>query len=869
MIGVLSLSRTRICSSLRAVTIRILHSTKGMADNEYVVEYAKTGRSGCKKCKEKIGKGAARIGKETSSPFGDDGKMTVWYHVECMFDALKRARATTKKIETTHDLKGFDLLDRDEQDDVKRLISAFAGGAASTPKKTQKKAGKTGLGGAGESVGGKASKGTFSEESIETDNSFRQFRRLCEKIEAESSHNRKSQQIADYLQMGNSGDGFHGDPYLLLKLLLPGEVKRIYNLKNRQLVKLFSQIFQCDVSDMADDLDQQGEVSETISSFFCSSESVQPKKKSTLSLSDVDQMLDELKGVTKEEEQEKILKKITLKCTAKDLKYIVRLIKHDLRMNAGASLVLDGLDPQAYKAFNSSHDLQAVVRRVWNQKTSGVDLTAKASSVLDVSISLMTPVKPMLASACKSSSAAIKKCPNGLYAEIKYDGERVQIHKRGTDFSYYSRSLKTVLPHKVEHVKSFLPQACPHGHSMILDAEVLLMDTKEKKPLPFGSLSIHKKHAFKDATVCLFIFDCLLFNGENLMDKPLVERRKLLEKNLTVIPNRIMMSELHRIRTETDLDDLMRRAMREGLEGLVLKDVNGVYEPNRRHWLKMKKDYLAEGAMADTADLVVLGAYYGTGSKGGLMSVFLMGVRDEESNTWKTVCKCGNGHDESTMLKLQKQLSMTKIGKDYSKIPSWLNVHRSLTPDFIVTTPQDGPVWEITGAEFSSSTTHTAAGISIRFPRVTRIRDDKDWKTATTLSELKTLFQESKKTSTDGEPSLFHTKQDEGTDDEPPPKKAKVSVRDEEVPENDLPCFFRGMTFYFPPSLDQDKTAKLRRYIIAYDGDVTDEHEKEAANFVVVAGKSQKSETVGVGQKEVTFEWVWKCIEHQKIVRNS
>eukprot|EP00118_Oscarella_pearsei_P009398 m.54148 g.54148 ORF g.54148 m.54148 type:complete len:145 (+) comp34313_c0_seq15:36-470(+) len=126
MIGVLSLSRTRICSSLRAVTIRILHSTKGMADNEYVVEYAKTGRSGCKKCKEKIGKGAARIGKETSSPFGDDGKMTVWYHVECMFDALKRARATTKKIETTHDLKGFDLLDRDEQDDVKRLISGYS-----------------------------------------------------------------------------------------------------------------------------------------------------------------------------------------------------------------------------------------------------------------------------------------------------------------------------------------------------------------------------------------------------------------------------------------------------------------------------------------------------------------------------------------------------------------------------------------------------------------------------------------------------------------------------------------------------------------------------------------------------------------------
>ncbi len=41
-----------------------------------------------------------------------------------------------------------------------------------------------------------------------------------------------------------------------------------------------------------------------------------------------------------------------------------------------------------------------------------------------------------------------------------------------------------------------------------------------------------------------------------------------------------------------------------------------VYEPGKRHWLKVKKDYLEGGAMADTADLIVLGAYYGTGNKG-------------------------------------------------------------------------------------------------------------------------------------------------------------------------------------------------------------------------------------------------------------
>lgn len=50
---------------------------------------------------------------------------------------------------------------------------------------------------------------------------------------------------------------------------------------------------------------------------------------------------------------------------------------------------------------------------------------------------------------------------------------------------------------------------------------------------------------------------------------------------------------------------------------------------------------------------------------------------------------------------------------------------------------QEAPVWEIAGAEFTQSTTHTAAGVSIRFPRVTRIRDDKDWETATDLDRLK------------------------------------------------------------------------------------------------------------------------------------
>ena len=96
--------------------------------------------------------------------------------------------------------------------------------------------------------------------------------------------------------------------------------------------------------------------------------------------------------------------------------------------------------------------------------------------------------------------------------------------------------------------------------------------------------------------------------------------------------------------------------------------------------VQVKKDYLEGGAMADTADLLVLGAYYGTGNKGvshpftfsqavssslagGMMSVFLMGLYDASCDKFRTVCKCGNGHDDATIHRLQKELDMVKISR--------------------------------------------------------------------------------------------------------------------------------------------------------------------------------------------------------------
>ena len=155
-----------------------------------------------------------------------------------------------------------------------------------------------------------------------------------------------------------------------------------------------------------------------------------------------------------------------------------------------------------FLAFNSSRQIDRVVTKIIELRENGTP-----NGPLDVGATLMTPVQPMLAMACKSVDMAFEKCPNGMYSEIKYDGERVQLHKNGDEFKYFSRSLKPVLPHKVSHFKEYIPKAFPGASELILDAEVLMVDNKTGDPLPFGSLGIHKKDGYKDATPCLFIFD--------------------------------------------------------------------------------------------------------------------------------------------------------------------------------------------------------------------------------------------------------------------------------------------------------------------------------------------------------------------------
>lgn len=682
----------------------------------FVAQYAKSGRAKCRKCKQAIAKEALRVG---SRGMIGEHETVAWQCMSCW--------KPPKKLEAMGQIEGFQLLQAADRDTIRKLVaerdsaikiskrrrpgfgqstlSAWAG-VTPPPAPVHTRMASTSSAKAATGAGASLAPGTIRPD-------FRAYQRLCEDITAKSGYLDKTAVVK--AAMPGWGDA---NLLLLVRMLLPGNDPRIYNLQDKGLVKILSRVYNTDQASMSEHLDSCGDVSETAAQFcpatFESFKSEPARAPTALLLADVDAMLDRLSTLTKEDEQVNLLSKFARgnSLQADDMKWLCRLIKKDLKTRAKDKHVLEAVHPEAYSMFKQNTDLTALVVQILAAKRAHAEgaaashantKTASASrgETLQASIALRQPIKPMLANALKDLGTVFDKCPHGMYAEIKYDGERVQVHKDGNDFLYYSRSLKTVQEHKIREVKDYLPKACPNAQSIILDAELLMVD-KKGKMLPFGTLGVHKKKGYSDATPCLIVFDMLFLNGTSLMDTPLAERRSQLEQLLTPVRGRVQLSEQHRSLDVEGLEDLMQRMIDEGLEGLVLKDPRGTYEAAARRWWKVKKDYLHGGAMADSADLVVLGAYYGTGAKGGMMSVFLMGVWDEQQGVWKTVCKCGNGHDDAKLLELQDELTgnMQKIGRDYDKVPAWLDVNRGLVPDFVVRDPQESVVWEVAGAEY-------------------------------------------------------------------------------------------------------------------------------------------------------------------------
>lgn len=433
-------------------------------------------------------------------------------------------------------------------------------------------------------------------------------------------------------------------------------------------------------------------------------------------------------------------------------KYVARIVIGKMRLGFSTMTMIDSL---SWSKWQDKRDSE-LIEMTYQQKA---DIGKLAVSYLSANFDssayqaeVGVPLVPALCQRLNTAAEIIEKM-GVVYAEPKYDGLRIQIHidKAGiieTDlqgsptgrrpkYKAFTRNLEDVsdmFPELASLVDELDCQSC------IIDSEAIGVDPATQKLLPFQTTITRKrKHDVAETAVTVpiifFVFDLMLLDQQMLISKPLKERKEMLRR---VCQHETAARVTDHIETDQPaiLHAFHEQQLALGLEGAVIKKIDSEYRSGRKgwRWVKIKEHEGASGKLTDTIDCVVMGYYRGKGKRTGFgVGAFLLGVVDSEDGELviKTVAKLGTGLTDADFPLLKTMIDQSEV----TQMPTSYRVDKTLIPDVWVS-PQ--LVLEIAADEITKSPTHQA-GLSLRFPRLIKIRSDKNWQQATSVDELKTI----------------------------------------------------------------------------------------------------------------------------------
>ena len=411
---------------------------------------------------------------------------------------------------------------------------------------------------------------------------------------------------------------------------------------------------------------------------------------------------------------------------------IVRVLSGELRIGLREGLVEAALA----KAFD--RPLDAVKRA--GMLTGDVGQTAilaREGRLDGAALALFHPLKFMLASPAEDAAEIMTRLGPTVWVEDKYDGIRCQLHREGTTVRLYSRDLHDIsnqFPEVVAAARD-LPWAG------ILDGEILAW--RDGTVLPF--IALQSRLGRKDPSAAILAEVPVIFVAWDVLgldeatgapnargsardgvvaptlELPLTERRRLLEQlrlPLATEGGGFALSHLSEATSTDDLEAAFAEARARRNEGLMVKDPTSIYSPGRRGygWLKMKK------ALA-TIDCVVVGVEVGHGKRHGVLSDYTFAVRDEASDRLVTIGKAYSGLTDAeiaTMTRWFDEHTISHHGR-----------YRVVEPTVVV---------EVAFDVILRSNRHKS-GFALRFPRIARLRLDKDAREADTLETVTRLYE--------------------------------------------------------------------------------------------------------------------------------
>jgi len=429
----------------------------------------------------------------------------------------------------------------------------------------------------------------------------------------------------------------------------------------------------------------------------------------------------------------------------KEAKYIMRTVTGNLRLGIADMTVLDALAI----AYGGGKEARELVERAYNissdlGRVANVVVEKGLDGIKKFQVMIFEPIRPMLAERLASFEEILEKLGGKCIAEYKYDGERIQAHKKDDRVVLFSRRLENIsdqYPDAVELIKDKIK-----AKGAILEAECVAMDLETGEMRPFQEL-MHRRRkygveaAMEQYPVSLFMFDALYLDGKDLTFETYPIRRKALENTLKG-NDRAKVAKHIIAHSTKELEEFFEEAIENGCEGLICKAIgkDSAYQAGARGWLwiKYKRDYKSE--MTDTVDLVVVGAFHGRGRRAGTYGALLLATYNRERDVFETVTKCGTGFTDKDLAGFPEILKKHEVPRKHSRVLSTLEADIWFEPAVVL---------EILGAEITLSPIHTSAmdsvrkgsGLAIRFPRFTgKYRTDKAAEDATTSEEVLEMY---------------------------------------------------------------------------------------------------------------------------------
>jgi DNA ligase-1 len=419
-------------------------------------------------------------------------------------------------------------------------------------------------------------------------------------------------------------------------------------------------------------------------------------------------------GKGSKRKKENLMAQLISDSSPREAKYLVAFLLSDTRTGVSEGLLAEsiatafGIDPETVRrAWYFSGDLG------W---TALAAKTGGSSSLEAVAVELFRPVKPMLATPAMNIRDLLAAVGEPLALELKMDGARVQIHKDGQRVRVFSRSLADVtesLPEITQVVQQSI-----RSDKAILDGEVIAVG-KEGRPYPFQVVMTRfgrvqdVETKVEQTRLELHLFDALMIDGISTVDRNYIDRHEMLAR----IGPPALLTESLVTSDVKEAETFFKRSRDLGHEGIVAKRLDSAYVPGvrGRNWFKVKHTL-------DTFDLVIIAAEWGYGRRSQWLSDYHLAVRNEDTGEYVMVGKTFKGLTDTEFKTMTDRLLAIQIGGD-SKV---VRVRPEVVVQVLASDIQDSQRYD--------------AGMTLRFARISAIRDDKRAEDATTLAELRRAY---------------------------------------------------------------------------------------------------------------------------------